>query len=304
MVEHKFRWDFIGLSTDSKPTASSPKVVNGSTFYEADTSKVYIWYKDRWYEKTDTGGSYELPIASAETLGGVKIGDGLTINSETGVLSAEGGSLESIARELTEDDLENGHYYLYHLESGVYKIPKTDPNHTVYVNNGLDYWADNQIAIVEKNEGTGNYTVIFMDADFGTQWFQMNRFGGIFMGGDLTTQEAVDDLETATLGTQIADDMYDYPASDPDGVALWNLSAGAYYVEDYSTPIKLYFNSSDYIECAVANLKIKKSSLEAYILFDTIDCTAGLFGHGYKGYATTTISSGAKDDFVTYAENS
>lgn len=46
------RWDFIGLSTDSKPTATSNKVVDGSTFYEADTSKLYIWVKDQWYEKT------------------------------------------------------------------------------------------------------------------------------------------------------------------------------------------------------------------------------------------------------------
>ena len=40
---------------------------------------------------TDTqgagGGEYELPIASAEDLGGVKVGSGLAINSETGVLS-------------------------------------------------------------------------------------------------------------------------------------------------------------------------------------------------------------------------
>lgn len=35
------------------------------------------------------GGSYELPIASVETLGGVKVGNGLTINSETGELSAD-----------------------------------------------------------------------------------------------------------------------------------------------------------------------------------------------------------------------
>lgn len=46
------RWDFIGLSTDSKPTATSNKVVDGSTFYEVNTSKLYIWCKDRWYEKT------------------------------------------------------------------------------------------------------------------------------------------------------------------------------------------------------------------------------------------------------------
>ena len=52
MANNKTRWDFIGLSTDSKPTATSDKVTNGSTFYEADTSKLYFWTNDRWYEKT------------------------------------------------------------------------------------------------------------------------------------------------------------------------------------------------------------------------------------------------------------
>ena len=50
---HASRWDFIGLSTDSKPTpATSKLVVDGSTFLAADTSKLYFWCKDQWYEKT------------------------------------------------------------------------------------------------------------------------------------------------------------------------------------------------------------------------------------------------------------
>lgn len=47
------RWDFIGLSSDTKPTpATSKQVVDGSTYFEADTSKLYFWTKDRWYRKT------------------------------------------------------------------------------------------------------------------------------------------------------------------------------------------------------------------------------------------------------------
>ena len=49
---HASRWDFIGLSTDTKPTpATSSHVVDGSTFFEADTSKLF-WTKDQWYRKT------------------------------------------------------------------------------------------------------------------------------------------------------------------------------------------------------------------------------------------------------------
>lgn len=47
------RWDFIGLSTDSKPTpATSKLVVDGSTYFEADTSRLYFWTKNQWYRKT------------------------------------------------------------------------------------------------------------------------------------------------------------------------------------------------------------------------------------------------------------
>ena len=47
------KWDFIGLSSEAKPTPStSVKVVDGSTFYEADTSKLYFWTRTQWYEKT------------------------------------------------------------------------------------------------------------------------------------------------------------------------------------------------------------------------------------------------------------
>lgn len=56
MVATHYRWDFVGLSTDDKPTADNPKVTNGSTFYESDTSKYYIWYNDQWYEKVVSGG--------------------------------------------------------------------------------------------------------------------------------------------------------------------------------------------------------------------------------------------------------
>lgn len=51
-TQQKTRWDFIGLSTDAKPTATNPKVVNGSTFFEADTSKLFFWTDGQWYRKT------------------------------------------------------------------------------------------------------------------------------------------------------------------------------------------------------------------------------------------------------------
>lgn len=57
MVNNHYRWDFIGLSTDEKPTPeTSEKVVNGSTFYTSDNSKLYVWCDGSWYEKIVSGG--------------------------------------------------------------------------------------------------------------------------------------------------------------------------------------------------------------------------------------------------------
>ena len=57
VTDNHYRWDFIQLSTDTKPTAAtSDKVADGSTLYTSDDSKLYVWYKDQWYEKTATGG--------------------------------------------------------------------------------------------------------------------------------------------------------------------------------------------------------------------------------------------------------
>lgn len=89
MVANKYRWDFIGLSTYTKPTPeTSDKVADGSTYYESDTSKLYIWYKDNWYEKTVSGGgSYVLPVSSASTLGGIKTVESFGLNiSDSGEL--------------------------------------------------------------------------------------------------------------------------------------------------------------------------------------------------------------------------
>lgn len=52
-----------------------------------DTTKTY-YITDG---ESGGGGSYTLPIASASELGGIKVGDGLSINSSTGVLSASSG---------------------------------------------------------------------------------------------------------------------------------------------------------------------------------------------------------------------
>ncbi len=64
-------------------TQEDPDALNELTFH----------YRDN-VDKTLTIPTSELPIASDTTLGGIKVGDNLTIDPETGVLSATGGSGE------------------------------------------------------------------------------------------------------------------------------------------------------------------------------------------------------------------
>lgn len=74
VTDNHYRWDFIQLSTDTKPTPStSPKVADGSTLYTSDDSKLYIWYQDQWYEKEVEGGGGGTSYTA---------GDGIVIDND------------------------------------------------------------------------------------------------------------------------------------------------------------------------------------------------------------------------------
>lgn len=76
MVAQHYRWDFVGLSTDTKPTPeTSEKVVDGSTFYCSDTSKLYVFCKDTWYERKALGEGGGGTTYTA--------GDGIDITDDT-----------------------------------------------------------------------------------------------------------------------------------------------------------------------------------------------------------------------------
>lgn len=82
-----YRWDFIGLSTDNKPTPeTSEKVVDGSTYYCSDNSKLYVWYKTQWYERKPLGGGGGGGSYTAGT--GIDITDD-TISVDTTTIQAK-----------------------------------------------------------------------------------------------------------------------------------------------------------------------------------------------------------------------
>ena len=181
MVAQNYRWDFIGLSTDSKPAATNPKVADGSTYYESNTSKLFVWYNDQWYEKTATGG-YELPIASASTLGGIKVGTNLSID-ENGVLSAEGGG-EAVVTLTSEDynyPTDNPtSVALWLLPAGIYK---RGTGATVRYNNQYGTIGSDELVIVCPSGSFGLLILELFSSNSAQNGFEYGTFHSIASNG-------------------------------------------------------------------------------------------------------------------------
>lgn len=151
------RWDFIGLSTDEKPTPEiNDQVVNGSTFYCCDNSKLYIFYEGNWFEKLLTyDGSYILPTASDTILGGIKVGDNLSIDAD-GVLSSEA----DLTNYYDKDEIDKivANLSLIRIEI-VEELPATGQSNVIYFvkqdeqSNIYDqYYYDNRWVLIGNTE--------------------------------------------------------------------------------------------------------------------------------------------------------
>lgn len=150
MVAQHYRWDFVGLSTDTKPTpATSEKVVDGSTFYCSDTSKLYVFCKDNWYERKALGGGGGGTTYTA--------GDGIDITDDTisvdtdtiqekltagtgiditnNTISATGGGGDTVySNKSTSDSATGGAVYIGNLDTNQDEQPDptTTDNHYKY----------------------------------------------------------------------------------------------------------------------------------------------------------------------------
>ena len=93
----------VGANVNRQVTqvaAGSYYLLSGNT----DTVTVN-WMGDCWGGSGSGGGSYVLPVASSDTLGGIKVGEGLSID-ENGVLSSEGGGSGDAEMLIATSDLD------------------------------------------------------------------------------------------------------------------------------------------------------------------------------------------------------
>lgn len=138
MVANHYRWDFIGLSTDDKPTADNPKVTDGSTYYESDTSKLYIWFNDQWYEKTVEGG------------GGGGADSGITLLTQADVTGQDPDGTDVIE--------------LWKIPSGIYRYNITE-NDTYYIVGNMQYDNENDSYYVEFQFDRDGIVVVYHESN-------------------------------------------------------------------------------------------------------------------------------------------
>ena len=117
-------------------------------------------------EEAIKNGAYELPIAGAETLGGVKVGSGLSINAETGVLSASGYELP-IAGAETLGGVKVGSGLSINAETGVLSASsQTWDYSTSEVNTGQKWIGGKEIYCKVYQHALTNNTAFTLEEDF------------------------------------------------------------------------------------------------------------------------------------------
>ena len=181
MVENHYRWDFIGLSTDDKPTpATSEKVADGSTFYCSDNSKLYVFYKDQWYEKEATGGggtTYEDFVGTdgeeAGTHGLVPApattdaGKYLKADGTWAEIASGGGDVKTLtSADVNYPEEEPNVIRAWLLQPGDYQIDNVPVYYTTsnYTSNGLlmvgKAPGNNQVPLIVAGEGRALITIV------------------------------------------------------------------------------------------------------------------------------------------------
>lgn len=168
MVEKQhYRWDFVGLSTDTKPTPeTSEKVVDGSTYYESDTSKLYVFCDTEWYERKPLGGGGGGSDINVVQTTGQSTTD---VMSQKAVTDALAGASGEPVHELTEDDYNfdygnTGSYNtvaLWLLEPGLYTKSMGSTVRVANYNYGLLGEGYTFLVTAPMGTGTNAYRYIY-----------------------------------------------------------------------------------------------------------------------------------------------
>ena len=251
------------------------------------------------------GGSYTLPIASANTLGGVKVGTGLSIDSSTGVLSTTGGGSGFNGGEITQDlwlhtgsanygsklwfgDKGNGGGYVYLYED-------TDDHLVIYAKEGISLLTDSGSGVnipsllvalgalsnVNLADETDGQALVYRNGEWVNETIQG---GGTYILPEATA------AELGGIKVGFVESGKNYPVElDDNGNAYvnvpWQSGTGGSTVE-WGTP------GSDYVPLTVdgttKNLLTDHQSLDDYVTKGTTQTITGA-----KTFSTNPVTIGS-----------
>lgn len=202
MVNNHYRWDFIGLSTDDKPTSeTSEKVVNGSTFYCSDTSKLYVYCDGTWYERKSLGGGGGGGTSDFDELDNRPKYDNATMTSSTNIPKVP--TVNDATLTITQNGVNAGTFTSNDADDTT--IALTD---TIYSNfTGTDGSSAGSAGLVPAPATSDAGKFLKADGTWATA------------GGGGTTGAVV----------ELTTDDYDYTQGAYSGIALWRLEAGLYH---------------------------------------------------------------------------
>ena len=306
VTDNHYRWDFIGLSTDEKPTpATSPKVVDGSTFYCSDNSKLYVYCKTQWYEKTATGGGGTTYTA----------GDGITISDDT--ISAD--LAQTTGTDTKKIMSQNA------TSSMVFNDPSS--KNSIQIGNSANS-GSNTVAI-----GRSAYAGSYNGAIAIGAWSSCNAVGEMNIGSSNTNAgyngtnyrllSGVHDPQTAHdaatkgyvesqagLAKVLSSADYNEPEENPTRVNLFLLPPGLYYVQDTSTNIR--FGKTDIANFDTKLILLTRDSISGQKVIQMIKGGSG--DSSYPAYVCSASDATAvgfyllssfciKDNLTTSSDN-
>lgn len=216
----------------------------------------YIQIKDTIY-KIAGGDPYVLPIASDSTLGGIKVGSGLTINSTTGVLSTS-----TTLEGLTDVDVDNpttGQTLVYNEETDKWENKDGGGDYSA----GAGIYFTNGSVI---NAEAGRISPLYYTVNFSREWGQSGEY----------QQPCWEDTGT-TVDEHIVYQSFGGTYQCPQGDSLCS-----FYVEGYDDVT--FYIKQDAEDTDIAYVVLGDG-------YNPIDLENRVYAHSYKGETLTDFES-------------
>lgn len=242
------------------------------------------------------GGGYVLPTASSETLGGVKVGNNLSIDAN-GVLSAQGGGggiTTLTSADYNWKDAQNRDAIaLWLLPSGIYYVENGFTT-LVYIGANLrDYDCPHTYMINDEQSDDWRRITVFGQGtnENGEGQADLMMVYSVYLPSDHTANLSDcafthSQYTSKILPMDLWSDYADYPSEDPDGVALWNLGNGKWKAQD---TLKAYYNNAPESSTIPegSTIEIDNVGSHKYINFMILDDANTTI---IKGFAVTDTS--------------